>query len=188
MAGINLQKGQRAAIADVLFTVGLGWDVTTAVSGDDFDLDASLFMVGADGQISVPERLVFYNNKKSLCGSVEHSGDNKTGAGDGDDETIRIDTSKIPADVEALIVVVTIHEAASRKQNFGQVRNAYIRLVNQAGEATMNFDLGEDFSTETAVEFGKIYKKDGAWKFEAVGTGIAGGLEAYVAKHAALLA
>lgn len=178
---INLQKGQRETINAPKFTVGLGWDINNSATGGDFDLDASVFIVGADRKILNDSYFVFYNNLKSPDEAVTHNGDNLTGAGDGDDEQISVDLNKIDAKAQEIIIVVTIHEAESRKQNFGQVRNSFIRIVNSAtNEEIMKFELDEDFSIETSVEFGRIYKRNDEWKFEAVGTGKQGGLQEYV--------
>ena len=180
---ISLEKGQRVNVTLPKFTVGLGWDANSA-SGADFDLDASVFILAENKKILTDEYFVFYNNLKSPDGSVEHTGDNLTGAGDGDDESIKVDLSKINAAATEICFVVTIHEAASRKQNFGQVRNAFVRIYNQdTNEEILKYDLDEDFSIETAVEFGRIYKRGGDWKFEAVGVGLKGGLEDYLSKY-----
>ncbi|MBO9566650.1 MAG: TerD family protein [Niastella sp.] len=181
---INLQKGQRANLDLPKFTIGLGWDTNEAQTGAGFDLDASVFILGENRKLLADEYFVFYNNLKSPDGSVTHSGDNTTGAGDGDDETIAIDLSNINPGAKEICVVVTIHEAQARKQNFGQVRNSFIRVFNAGtNEEIMKYELGEDFSIETAVEFGRIYKKDDNWKFEAVGIGHSGGLEQFLSKY-----
>lgn len=166
------------------FTIGLGWDTNTSDTGADFDLDASAFILGSNGKILADEYFVFYNNLKSPDGAVEHTGDNLTGEGEGDDESIKIDLSKIDPRAEEIIFVVTIHQAAERRQNFGQVRNAFIRIYDTTtGEETLRYDLDEDFSVETAVEFGRLYKRNGAWKFEAIGSGMKGGLAEYLNKY-----
>jgi len=180
---INLQKGQRENLNAPLFTVGLGWDTNATSSGVDFDLDASVFIVGENKKILSDEYFVFYNNLTSPDNAVEHTGDNTTGEGDGDDEQIKVDLSKINPKASEIVLVVTIHDADNRKQNFGQVRNSYIRIVDNTNTELMKFELDEDFSIETAVEFGRIYVKDGQWKFEAVGTGMKGGLEDYLNKY-----
>ena len=163
------------------FTIGLGWDVNQSSTGTDFDLDASAFILGENGKILADEFFVFYNNLKSPDGAVQHTGDNLTGEGEGDDESIRIDLSKIDPRATEITFVVTIHEADSRRQNFGQVRNAFIRIYdNTTGEEIMRYDLDEDFSIETAVEFGRLYKRNGQWKFEAIGTGQKAGLAQYL--------
>lgn len=157
-------------------TVGLGWDVRST-DGQDFDLDASCFMLGADGKVRSDSDFIFYNNLKSADGSVEHTGDNRTGAGEGDDETININLFKVPADVSKLVIAVTIHEADKRKQNFGQVSNAFIRVVNKkTGVEVARFDLSEDASTNTAMIFGELYRHGDEWKFRAVSQGYNGGL------------
>src|SRR6201991_4762283 len=181
---INLQKGQRESINAPKFTIGLGWDTNSSSTGSAFDLDASIFILGDNKKIIADEYLVFYNNLKSPDGAVEHTGDNLTGAGDGDDEQIKVDLSRIDAKVSEVCIVVTIHEAEARKQNFGQVRNSFIRIFDAATNTDiLKYELEEDFSIETAVEFGRIYKKDNNWKFEAVGVGMKGGLQDYLNKY-----
>ncbi|MBB6129741.1 TerD family protein [Mucilaginibacter lappiensis] len=181
---INLQKGQRESINAPKFTIGLGWDTNTSSTGSAFDLDASVFILGDNKKIIADEYFVFYNNLKSPDGAVEHTGDNLTGDGDGDDEQVKVDLSKIDAKVSEISIVVTIHEAEARKQNFGQVRNSFIRIFDTAtGADILKYELEEDFSIETAVEFGRIYKKDNNWKFEAVGVGMKGGLQDYLTKY-----
>ena len=180
---INLQKGQRENLHAQKFTIGLGWDTNASSTGAAFDLDASVFLLGANGKILSDEYFVFYNNTKSPDGAVVHTGDNLTGAGDGDDESITVDLSKINPAVTEVCVVVTIHEAEARKQNFGQVRNSFIRVYDQSNAELVKYELDEDFSIETAVEFGRIYNKGGQWKFEAVGAGMKGGLEDYLKKY-----
>ena len=158
--------------------LGLGWDVRST-DGQDFDLDASAFLLNASGKVRADSDFIFYNQMKSTDGSVEHTGDNRTGAGEGDDEQIKIDLSRVPAEVQTVSFTVTIHDAEARRQSFGQVRNAFIRLVNEQTNAEIvRFDLGEDFSTETAVIFAEIYRNNNEWKFRAVGQGFAGGLGA----------
>ena len=180
---INLQKGQRENLNAPLFTIGLGWDTNQTVSGVDFDLDASIFINGENKKILADEYFVFFNNLTSPDGAVEHTGDNRTGEGEGDDEQIKVDLSKINPKASEIVIVVTIHEAEARKQNFGQVRNSYVRILDNNDVELMKFELDEDFSIETAIEFGRIYSKDGQWKFEAVGTGMKGGLEEYLNKY-----
>lgn len=181
---INLQKGQRENIDAPKFTIGLGWDTNNSSTGTDFDLDASLFLLGDNKKLVTDDHFVFYNNLISPDGAVEHTGDNLTGDGDGDDEEIKVDLSKIEAKVAEICIVVTIHEAASRRQNFGQVRNSFIRIVDAAtNQEILKYELDEDFSIETAVEFGRIYKREGKWKFEAVGVGMKGGLQDYLNKY-----
>lgn len=181
---INLQKGQRESINAPKFTIGLGWDTNSSSTGSAFDLDASVFILGDNKKLIADEYFVFYNNLKSPDGSVEHTGDNLTGAGDGDDEQIKVDLSNADAKVSEICIVVTIHEAEARKQNFGQVRNSFIRIFDAStGADILKYELEEDFSIETAVEFGRIYKKDNNWKFEAVGVGMKGGLQDYLTKY-----
>ena len=181
---INLQKGQRENINAPKFTIGLGWDTNASSTGTGFDLDASVFILGDNKKILSDEHFVFYNNPKSPNESVVHSGDNLTGDGAGDDEQIMVDLSKIEATATEICVVVTIHEAESRKQNFGQVRNSFVRIINTDSSAEiLKYELEEDFSIETAVEFGRIYKRNNEWKFEAVGMGMKGGLQDYVNKY-----
>ena len=180
---INLEKGQRQSIGAPKFTVGLGWDSNSSSTGESFDLDASVFLVGANGKIPNDNHFVYYNNLKSPDGAVTHTGDNLTGAGDGDDEKIQIDLSTISPDVTEISFVVTIHHADTRRQNFGQVRNSYIRILDQANVELVKYELDEDFSIETAVEFGRIYKRNDEWKFEAVGIGMKGGLQDYLNKY-----
>ena len=156
--------------------VGLGWDARST-DGQDFDLDASAFLLKADGKVRADSDFIFYNQLKSVDGSVEHTGDNRTGEGDGDDEAIKVDLSKIPADIDKIMFTVTIHEAEARRQSFGQVRNAFIRIVNQDTNVEVGrYDLDEDASTETAVIFGELYRHGTEWKFRAVGQGFKGGL------------
>lgn len=178
---INLEKGQRVNVDLPKFTIGLGWDTNNSSTGYAFDLDASVFMLGENRKLVADEYFVFYNNLTSPDGSVEHTGDNRTGEGDGDDESIKIDLTSINPQVSEIVVVVTIHEADKRKQNFGQVRNSFIRIYNtDTQEEILKYELEEDFSIETAVEFGRIYKKNGQWKFEAIGVGQRGGLQEYL--------
>lgn len=180
---INLQKGQRENINAQKFTIGLGWDTNVSSTGADFDLDASVFLLGANGKIVSDEYFVFYNNSKSPDGAVIHTGDNLTGDGDGDDESIIVDLSKINPAVQEICIVVTIHDAEVRKQNFGQVRNSFIRIFDESEAELVKYELDEDFSVETAVEFGRIYNRNGQWKFEATGSGMKGGLEDYLNKY-----
>ncbi|MCC8411101.1 TerD family protein [Mucilaginibacter sp. UR6-1] len=181
---INLQKGQREAISAPKFTIGLGWDTNTSSTGSAFDLDASVFIMGDNKKLLADEYFVFYNNTKSPDEAVEHTGDNLTGAGEGDDEQVKVDLSKISAQATEICIVVTIHEAAERRQNFGQVRNSFIRIFDSATNAEiLKYELEEDFSIETAVEFGRIYKRNNEWKFEAVGVGMKGGLQDYLNKY-----
>ena len=182
--GINLSKGQKVDLTKgnpglKNIMVGLGWDVNAFDSGVDFDLDAAAFMLGADGKCPTEKEFVFYGNLKHTSGSVNHMGDNLTGEGEGDDEQIQIDLSKIPANIEKIAFTVTIYDADKRKQNFGQVSNAFIRIVDEANNAELiRYDLGEDFSIETAVVVGELYRNNGEWKFNAIGSGFQGGLAA----------
>lgn len=181
---INLQKGQRENINAPKFTIGLGWDTNTSTTGTEFDLDASVFILGNNKKVLSDSHFIFYNNLKSPDGSVIHTGDNLTGDGDGDDEQVNIDLSKISSEVKEICIVVTIHDAENRKQNFGQVRNSFIRIVDDSNNTEIvKYELEEDFSIETAVEFGRIYNKDGQWKFEAIGAGMKGGLQDYLNKY-----
>lgn len=181
---INLQKGQRQSIDAPKFTIGLGWDTNTASTGSAFDLDASVFIMNEQRKLVSDENFIFYNNLVSPDGAVEHTGDNLTGDGDGDDEQIKIDLTKIDPKVNELCIVVTIHEAESRRQNFGQVRNSFIRIVDAVtDEVILKYELEEDFSIETAVEFGRVYRREGNWKFEAIGAGMKGGLQDYLNKY-----
>ena len=163
--------------------VGLGWD-SRATDGAAFDLDASAFLVKADGKVRSDNDFCFYNNKIVGEGSVQHMGDNTTGAGDGDDEVVKVELSKVAADLDKVVFAVTIHEADVRKQNFGQVNHAYIRVINEVtGQEITRYDLSEDASIETAMIFGEIYRVGADWKFKAVGQGFAGGLGALAASY-----
>ena len=188
---INLQKGQRVALDESmkLALVGLGWDTNRYDGGYDFDLDASAFLLGENGKLLRDEDFVFYNNLNGRDGAVVHTGDNLTGDGDCDDEVIIIDFTKIPPEIKKIAICVTIHEADIRKQNFGQVSNAYIRIAKMAdefdtvGEPVLKFDLEEEFSIETALVVAEIYFKNGEWKFNAVAAGYQGGLEAIIRSY-----
>lgn len=180
---INLQKGQRENLNAPKFTIGLGWDTNSSISGQDFDLDASVFMLGDNKKLLADDYFIFYNNLTSPDGALTHTGDNLTGEGDGDDESINVDLFVVNPSVTELCVVVTIHEADARRQNFGQVKNSFVRIVDTNGVEIMKYELEEDFSIETAVEFGRIYRRNGEWKFEAVGVGMKGGLQDYVNKY-----
>ena len=182
---INLQKGQRIEIGLQKVGVGLGWDPNES-TGYDFDLDASAFMLGENKKLPADEFFVFYNNQKSPDGAVESSGDDLTGGNSdgGDDETLTVDLSKVDPRVNEILFTATIHDAENRRQNFGQVRNSYIRIYNAiTNEEIAKYDLDEDFSIETAVEFGRLYRRNGEWKFEAIGNGFKGGLEHFVNKY-----
>ncbi|NHV25842.1 TerD family protein [Burkholderia sp. D-99] len=180
---LTLQKGGNLSLskADPSLTtilVGLGWDPRTT-DGTEFDLDASAFLLGANGKVRGEADFIFYNQLRSQDGSIEHTGDNRTGAGEGDDEVIKVDLSRVPGDVDKIAFTVTIHDAEARKQNFGQVGNSFIRVVNQvSGAEVVRYDLAEDASTETAMIFAELYRNNGEWKFRAVGQGYAGGLRA----------
>ena len=184
MSTINLCKGQRANIGLRKVGVGLGWDSNTGISNFDFDLDASAFLLNANGKCPAPEFFVFYNNPTSSDGSTVSSGDNRGGQGDGDDETITVDLGNVNTQIEQIIFAVTIHEAEQRKQNFGQIRNSFIRVYDAATKDEIcKYELDEDFSTATALEFGRLYKRNGEWRFEATGLPATGGLEGFVAKY-----
>lgn len=184
---ISLQKGGNVSLSKEApsmskMIIGLGWDVR-ATDGAAFDLDGSAFLLNAEGKVRSDADFIFYNQSKSADGSVEHTGDNRTGDGDGDDEQIVIDLGKVPADVSKIAVSVTIHEAESRGQNFGMVSSAFIRCVNADGNTEIaRFDLSEDASVETAMIFGEVYRHNGEWKFKAIGQGFKGGLGP-LAKH-----
>ena len=181
---INLSKGQKVDLTKgnpglKNIMVGLGWDVNAFDSGADFDLDAAAFMLGANGKCPTDKEFVFYGNLSHPSGAVNHMGDNLTGEGEGDDEQVQVDLSKVPANVEKIAFTVTIYDAETRKQNFGQVSNAFIRLVDEAnGAELIRYDLGEDFTIETAVVVGELYRNGAEWKFNAIGSGFQGGLSA----------
>lgn len=180
---INLEKGQRESISAPKFIVGLGWDSNTNATGEAYDVDASVFILGENGKLLSDSHFIFYNNLKSPDQAVIHSGDNTTGDGDGDDEQVQIDLSKISADAAEISFVVTIHKAQERRQNFGQIRNSFIRIIDGSNTVLVKYELDEDFSIETAVQFGRIYKRNNEWKFEAVGNGMKGGLQDYLTKY-----
>lgn len=185
---INLEKGQRISMDKglTLVGVGLGWDPNEG-TGYDFDLDASAFMLGESGRIPTDEYFVFYNNPKSPDGSVESTGDDLTGGNSdgGDDETINVDLSKVDPKIQEIVFTATIYKAEERRLNFGQVRNSYIRIYDAKTNAEIaRYDLDEDFSIETAVEFGRLYRRGDEWKFEAMGIGNKGGLQSLVNKYA----
>ncbi|KAA6318986.1 General stress protein 16U [termite gut metagenome] len=181
---INLTKGQRIEIGLSKVGVGLGWDPNEG-AGFDFDLDASAFMLGENKKLPQDEFFVFYNNPKSPDGAVESSGDDTTGgSSDGDDETLTVDLAKVSPKIKEIIFTVTIHGFETRKQNFGQVRNSFIRIYDaETNEEIAKYELDEDFSIETAVEFGRLYKRGNEWKFEAMGIGYRGGLQHFVDKY-----
>lgn len=185
--GLSLEKGGNLSLTKSApglkkLVVGLGWDARST-DGKEFDLDASAFLLGANSKVRGELDFIFYNQTKSPEGAVEHTGDNRTGAGDGDDESIKVDLSLIPADIQKIAITVTIHDAVQRSQNFGQVSNAFIRVVNsETNEEIVRFDLAEDASTEAAMVFGELYRNGEEWKFRAVGQGFNGGLKAMCAQ------
>ncbi|MBO2446431.1 TerD family protein [Actinomadura barringtoniae] len=179
--GVSLAKGGNVSLTKAApnltaVSVGLGWDVR-ATTGADFDLDASALLLNSGGKVMSDQHFVFFNNLKSPDGSVEHTGDNLTGEGEGDDESINVDLTGVPAECERIVFPVSIYDADNRSQNFGQVRNAFIRIVDRSDNNELaRFDLTEDASTETAMVFGELYRHGGEWKFRAVGQGYASGL------------
>ena len=182
---VSLSKGGRVSLSKEApglkhLKVGLGWDANQTDTGSACDLDASLFLLGADGKVISDSHFVFYGNVTSPCGAVVHQGDNTTGEGDGDDEVVLIDLEKVDAKVEKIIFAVTIHEAKERNQNFGQVNNSLIRLVNTDGDKEIaKYELDEDYSAETAISFGELYRKSGSWNFKATGDGFNDGLAGF---------
>ena len=187
--GISLKKGQKVDVTKTnpglnKVVVGLGWDVNAYDTGGSFDLDTAAFLLGANGQVRNTDDFVFYGNLRHVSGAVEHMGDNTTGLGDGDDELIKVDLSKVPESVTRITFTVTIYEGEERHQNFGQINNAFIRIVDEdKGTELLRYDLGEDFSIETAAVFGELYKYNGEWKFNAIGSGYQGGLAALCANY-----
>ena len=181
---VNLQKGQKVSLTKDNpglnnVVVGIGWDVNSFDTGVDFDLDSAAFMLTDAGRVSNQDDFIFFGNLTHPSGSVRHMGDNLTGAGDGDDEQIRIELSKVPANISRIAFTVTIYDAEQRRQNFGQVSNAYVRIFDESnGLELLRYDLGEDFSIETAAVFGELYKNGAEWKFNAIGSGYQGGLAA----------
>ena len=181
---VCLKKGQKVDLTKgnpglKKVIVGLGWDVNRYDGGSDFDLDASAFMLGANGHVTADSDFIFYSNAAHASGSVVYGGDNRTGAGEGDDEQITVDLGLVPANIEKIDFTVTIYEADVRRQNFGQVSNAYVRIVDEAtGSELIRYDLEEDYSIETALVVGELYRHGGEWKFNAIGSGFQGGLEA----------
>ena len=183
--GISLAKGQRVSLEKVSpglknIFIGLGWDLKATDTGSDFDLDGSAFLLGSNGKLVSEAHFIFYNNLQSPDPdkSVRVKGDNRTGAGQGDDEVIEVDLTKVPADVEKIAIAVTIHEAERRKQNFGQVNNAFVRIVNvENQEEIIRYDLTEDYSIETALIMAELYRKDGEWRMNALGSGYKSGLQ-----------
>lgn len=186
---VSLQKGQKVSLTKgnpglKKVVVGLGWDVNQFDTGGDFDLDAAAFLLTDTGKVSRQEDFVFFGNLKHPSGCAEHMGDNLTGAGEGDDEQIKVDLSKVPDNITKIAFTVTIYEPEKRRQNFGQINNAFIRIYNEdTGEEMLRYDLGEDFSIETAAVFGEVYKSGSEWKFNAIGSGYQGGLAALCANY-----
>lgn len=186
---LNLSKGQKVSLTKgnpglKKIMVGLGWDVNAFDSGYDFDLDASAFLLGANGKCPSEKEFIFYSNLEHSSGAVKHMGDNLTGEGEGDDEQIEVDLSLVPANIERIAFTVTIYDSDARRQNFGQVSNSYCRIVDEnTGAEIVRFDLGEDFSIETAVVVGELYKHGNEWKFNAIGSGFQGGLAALCAHY-----
>lgn len=181
---VNLTKGQKVDITKTnpglsKLRVGLGWDINKYDGGADFDLDACAFLCGENGRVTSDEDFIFYSNLRHRSGAVEHKGDNLTGEGEGDDEVIDVDLDRVPADIAKIAFTATIYEGEARRQNFGQVSNAFIRIVDQnTGTELIRYDLGEDFSIETSIVVGEIYRHHGEWKFNAIGSGFQGGLSA----------
>ena len=188
---VLLTKGQRISLEKVApglseVFIGLGWDIKPTDTGYDFDLDTSIFLLGSNEKILSDHHFIFYNNLTSPDSdkSVQHMGDNLTGFGEGDDEVIKINLKKVPADVQKIVITVTIHEAQQRSQNFGQVQNAFVRVVNaQTKQEVVRYDLAEDFSIETALIMAEIYRKDGEWRLNAVGAGYQGGLQSLLDRY-----
>lgn len=181
---ISLAKGQKVDLTKgnpglTKVVVGLGWDTNKYDGGVDFDLDSSVFLLGENGKVSSDQDFIFYNNLKGGNGTIVHTGDNRTGEGDGDDEQVEVSLSTVPGEIQKIAFCITIHDAAARGQNFGQVSNAFVRIVNkESREELIRYDLAEDFSIETAVVVGELYRHNGEWKFSAVGSGYQGGLAA----------
>ncbi|WP_445175807.1 TerD family protein [Microcoleus sp.] len=188
---VSLTKGQRVSLEKISpglseVFIGLGWDVKATDTGSDFDLDSSLFLLGANEKLISDNHFIFYNNLTSPDPdkSVQHMGDNLTGAGEGDDEIIKINLKKVPNDIQKILVTVTIHEAQQRRQNFGQVQNSFVRIVNaQTQQEAVRYDLVEDYSIETALIMAELYRKDGEWRLNAVGSGYQGGLQALLDRY-----
>ncbi|ENQ3078718.1 MULTISPECIES: TerD family protein [Bacillus] len=184
MAVISLQKGQKVDLTKTnpglsKVIVGLGWDTNKYDGQADFDLDVSIFLVGANGKVGGGEDFVFYNNPIGANGSVQHLGDNRTGEGEGDDETIKVDLKNVPAHIERICFTITIYDGEGRRQNFGQVSNSFVRILDEEKNTELiRYDLGEDFSIETAVVVGELYRHNSDWKFNAIGSGFQGGLAA----------
>ena len=181
---ITLSKGQKVSLTKgnpglKHIVVGLGWDTNKYDGGFDFDLDSAAFLLDENGKVNADTDFVFYNNLKHSSGAVEHLGDNLTGEGDGDDEQVKVDLSLVPQNISKIAFTVTIHEALERRQNFGQVSNSYVRVIDEdTNQELLNYELGEEFSIETAIVVCEIYRHNGEWKFNALGSGFEGGLEA----------
>ncbi|MTH55203.1 chemical-damaging agent resistance protein C [Bacillus mangrovi] len=186
---ISLSKGQKVDLTKsnpglTNIVVGLGWDVNKYDGGQDFDLDSSVFLLNADGKCASEQDFVFYNNTKGANGAVEHTGDNRTGEGEGDDEQVKVNLTGVPESIQKIAFTITIHDAENRSQNFGQVSNSYVRILSESnGEELIRYDLGEDFSIETAVVVGELYRHGAEWKFSAIGSGYQGGLASLVSDY-----
>ena len=188
---VSLAKGQRVSLEKIApgltkIFVGLGWDVKAVDTGVDFDLDASVFLLGSNERLISDKHFIFYNNLTSpdAAKAIEHTGDNLTGAGDGDDEVVKVNLKQVPSEIEKIIITVTIHDAQERQQNFGQVQNAFVRVVNlQNEQEVVRYDLVEDYSIETALIMAELYRKDGEWRLNAVGAGYQGGLQALLDRY-----
>lgn len=186
---VSLQKGQKVSLTKgnpglTNVVIGLGWDVNQYDTGGDFDLDACAFLLADNGRVTRSEDFIFFGNLTHPSGCIQHLGDNKTGVGEGDDENIRVDLTRVPENITKIAFTVTIYEPEQRRQNFGQINNAFIRIYNeQTGEELLRYDLGEDFSIETAAVFGEMYQNNGEWKFNAIGSGFQGGLAALCANY-----
>ncbi|MDZ8259298.1 TerD family protein [Nostoc sp. ChiQUE01b] len=188
---VSLTKGQRVSLEKVApgltdVFIGLGWDIKATDTGYDFDLDSSVFMLGINEKLISDNHFIFYNNLTSpdTDKSLQHMGDNLTGAGEGDDEVIKVNLKQVPADVQKIVITVTIHEAQQRNQNFGQVKNAFVRIVNaQTKQEAVRYDLVEDYSVETALIMAELYRKDGEWRLNAVGSGYQGGLKSLLERY-----
>jgi tellurium resistance protein TerD len=181
---VSLSKGQKVDLTKTNLglthvVIGIGWDINKYDGGNDFDLDSSVFLLGESGKVSNETDFVFYNNPQGANGAVVHTGDNRSGAGDDDDEQVKINLTGVPANIQRIAFTITIHDAERRNQNFGQVSNSYVRIFNEtSGEELIRYDLGEDFSIETAIVVGEMYRHNGEWKFNAIGSGYQGGLAA----------
>lgn len=181
---VSLSKGQKVDLTKTnpgltKVVVGVGWDVNKYDGGHDFDLDSSVFLLGDNGKVTSDSDFVFYNNANGGNGSVVHTGDNRTGEGEGDDEQVKVDLANVPANIQRITFTITIHEGEARNQNFGQVSNSYVRIMSEdSGEELIRYDLGEDFSIETAIVVGELYRHNAEWKFSAIGSGYQGGLAA----------